>query len=93
MKLLRPLAGYTLYDHKTNDSIRRKIQITCILDKIDEYRLNWFLLCILPLLQFRLYIQVCEISTADCGTNDLEHIINSLKSEKRSQHAITMTAN
>jgi hypothetical protein len=28
MKLLRPLAGYTLYDHKTNDSIRRELQIT-----------------------------------------------------------------
>ena len=24
MKLLRPLAGYTLYDHKTNDYIRRE---------------------------------------------------------------------
>ena len=23
MKLLRPLAGYTLYDHKTDDYIRR----------------------------------------------------------------------
>jgi hypothetical protein len=43
MKLLRPLAGYTLYDHKANDSIRRELQITCILDKIDEYRLNWLL--------------------------------------------------
>jgi len=42
MKLLRPLAGYTLYDHKTNDYIRRKLQITGILDKIDEYRRNWF---------------------------------------------------
>jgi hypothetical protein len=30
MKLLRPLAGYTLYDHKANDSIRRELQITCI---------------------------------------------------------------
>jgi len=38
MKLLRPLAGYTLYDHKTNDYIRREIRITGILDKIDEYR-------------------------------------------------------
>jgi hypothetical protein len=28
MKLLRPLAGYTLYDHKTNDYIRRELQIT-----------------------------------------------------------------
>ena len=26
-----------------NDSIRRELQITCVLDKIDEYRLNWFL--------------------------------------------------
>ena len=42
MKLLRPLAGYTLYDHKTNDYIRREIQITGILDKIGEYRRNWF---------------------------------------------------
>jgi hypothetical protein len=43
MKLLRPLAGYALYDHKTNDTIRRELQTECILDKIDEYRRNWFL--------------------------------------------------
>jgi len=30
MKLLRPLAGYTLYDHKTNDYIRREPRITGI---------------------------------------------------------------
>jgi len=41
MKLLRPLAGYTLYDHKTNNFIRRELRITGILDKIDEYRWNW----------------------------------------------------
>jgi len=41
MKLLRPLAGYTLYDHKTSDYIRRELRITGILDKIDEYRRNW----------------------------------------------------
>ena len=41
MKLLRPLAGYTLYDHKTNDYIRRELRITGTLDKIDEYRRNW----------------------------------------------------
>ena len=40
MKLLRPLAGYTLYGHKTNDYIRRELRITGILDKIDEYRRN-----------------------------------------------------
>jgi hypothetical protein len=35
MKLiLRPLAGYALYDYKTNDSIRREQQTDCILDKI-----------------------------------------------------------
>jgi hypothetical protein len=43
MKILRPLAGYTLYDHKANDSIRHELQITCTLDRIDEYRLNWLL--------------------------------------------------
>ena len=40
MKLLRPQAGYTLYDHKTNDYIHSELQITGILDKIDEYRQN-----------------------------------------------------
>jgi hypothetical protein len=43
LKLLRTLAGYNLYDHKTNDSVRRKLQTECILDNIDEYRRNWFL--------------------------------------------------
>jgi len=44
MKLLRPLAGYTLYDHKTKDSVRRELQTECILDVIDEYnRRNWLL--------------------------------------------------
>jgi len=43
MKLLRPLAGYTLHDHKTNGFIRRELKITGLLDKIDEYRLNWHL--------------------------------------------------
>ena len=41
MKLLRPLAVYTLYDHKTNDYKRRELRITGVLDKIDEYRRNW----------------------------------------------------
>jgi hypothetical protein len=43
IKLLRPLAGHTINDHKTNDSIRRELQIEFILDKIDEYRRNWLL--------------------------------------------------
>jgi len=37
IKLLRPLAGYTFYDHKTNDSVRRELQTECILDKIDGF--------------------------------------------------------
>ena len=41
MKLLRPLAGYTLYGHKTNDYIRRELRITGILEKLDKYRRNW----------------------------------------------------
>jgi len=41
MKLLKPLTGYIIYDHKTNDYIRRELRITGILDKIDEYRRNW----------------------------------------------------
>jgi len=41
MKLLRPLAGYTLFDHKTNDYIHHELRITGILDRLDEYRRNW----------------------------------------------------
>ena len=41
MKLLRPMAGYTLYDHKTNDYICCELRITGVLDKIYEYRWNW----------------------------------------------------
>jgi len=43
MKSLRPLPGYTLYDHKTNDYIRCELRITGTLDKLDEYRPNWLL--------------------------------------------------
>ena len=35
MKLLRPLAGYTLYDHKTNDYMHCELQTTSILGKIN----------------------------------------------------------
>jgi len=41
MNLLRPLAGYTLYDHKTKEYICPKLRIIGILDKTDEYRRNW----------------------------------------------------
>jgi hypothetical protein len=43
VKLLTPLAGHTLNDHRTNDSIRHELQTECILDRIDVYRRNWLL--------------------------------------------------
>lgn len=42
MKLLRPVAGYTLLDHKRNEDIREEINITSVVDKIIEYRNNWY---------------------------------------------------
>ena len=36
MKLLRLLAGYNLHEHKTNNSKRKELRTTGILDKIDE---------------------------------------------------------
>jgi hypothetical protein len=36
MNLFIPLAGYNLYDHKTNDSVRRELQTERILDKTDK---------------------------------------------------------
>ena len=41
MKLLRPLAGYTFYDYKTKESIRRELQTDSILDQTNEYSRNW----------------------------------------------------
>ena len=43
MRLLRPLAGYTFYDHKKNNYIHKELRITSILDKIDEFRKKWLL--------------------------------------------------
>lgn len=42
MRFLRPLAGYTLLDHKRNEDIRGELQISSILEKIDSTRKNWF---------------------------------------------------
>ncbi|PSN40218.1 hypothetical protein C0J52_12053 [Blattella germanica] len=41
MKLLRPLAIYTLHVHKRNADIRTKLNMTPILDTIKNYRNNW----------------------------------------------------
>jgi hypothetical protein len=41
-EVIRPLAGYTLYDHLINDYICHKLRIIGIIGKIDEYRWNCF---------------------------------------------------
>lgn len=41
MKLLRPLAGYTLNDHKPNSEIRDLLGITGVVDIVDQYREKW----------------------------------------------------
>jgi hypothetical protein len=41
MKLLRPLAGYTLRDHKYNDDIRSELGVQSITEILDIYRTNW----------------------------------------------------
>ncbi|PSN46847.1 hypothetical protein C0J52_24203 [Blattella germanica] len=41
MKLLMPLAGYALYDHKRKADIRTKLNIISIMDTIKNYRNNW----------------------------------------------------
>ena len=38
IKLLIPLAGYTLYDHMTDEYIRTELGINNILDTIESYR-------------------------------------------------------
>ena len=40
VKLQRPLVGYTLYDHQSNDYIRPELRITGIVEKLHEYRRN-----------------------------------------------------
>jgi hypothetical protein len=41
MILLRPLAGYTLRDHKYNDDIHSKLGVQSITELLDIYRTNW----------------------------------------------------
>jgi len=44
MKYMRKTAGYTWIDHKTNTEIAKEINITPVLDKIEEHGRN---VCIL----------------------------------------------
>jgi hypothetical protein len=41
MKYMRITAGYMWTDHKTNTEIEKELNITTVLDKIQDYRRNW----------------------------------------------------
>ena len=42
MRFLRHVAGYTLHDHTRNTDIRQELNIMSTLDRIAQYRLNWW---------------------------------------------------
>ncbi|KAJ4432363.1 hypothetical protein ANN_20982 [Periplaneta americana] len=42
MRLLRPLAGFRLQDHKRNEDIRQELTIESITTIIEKYRNNWY---------------------------------------------------
>ncbi|KAJ4451110.1 hypothetical protein ANN_02550 [Periplaneta americana] len=41
MRLLRPIAGYSLLDHKRNEDIRQELNMPNIIETITEYRNKW----------------------------------------------------
>jgi hypothetical protein len=41
MKYTRTTAGYTLTDHKQNTQIAKELNMTPVLDKIQDYKKNW----------------------------------------------------
>jgi hypothetical protein len=41
MKYMRITATYTWTDHKTNTEIAKELNITQVLDKIQDYKRNW----------------------------------------------------
>jgi hypothetical protein len=42
MKYMRRTAGYTWIDYKTTTQIANELKITPILDKLLEYKRNWY---------------------------------------------------
>jgi len=40
MKYMRPTAGYTVTDNTTNTEIAKGLNVTPVLDKLQEYRRN-----------------------------------------------------
>jgi hypothetical protein len=41
MKYMRRTAGYIWTDHKTNTEVAKELNITPVLDKIQDYKRNW----------------------------------------------------
>ena len=41
-RFLRHIAGYTLHDHKRNMDIRQELNIISTINRIPQYRLNWW---------------------------------------------------
>jgi hypothetical protein len=41
MKYMRRTAGYTWADHKLNTEVAKELNITPVLDKIQNYKRNW----------------------------------------------------
>ena len=42
MRFLRHVAGYTLHDQTRNTDIQQELNIMSVLDRIAQYRLNWW---------------------------------------------------
>jgi DNA-binding CsgD family transcriptional regulator len=78
MKCMRTTAGYTWTDHKTNTEIAKELNITTVLDKIQEYRINRLqhvnrtscnrLLRIIKELQTKRQMEAGEIITETSGS-------------------------
>jgi hypothetical protein len=41
MKYMRRTSGYTWTDHETNTEIAKELNITSVLDKIQDYKRSW----------------------------------------------------
>jgi hypothetical protein len=74
MKLLRPLAGYTLRDHKYNDDIRSELGVQSITEILDIYRTNWHD----QLLRMEPHHVPLQVKNPGRGTDQLAQALRSL---------------
>ena len=81
---MRTTAGYTWTDHKTNTEIAEELNITTVLDKIQQYRINRLqnvnrtpynrLLRIIKELQTKRQMEAGEIITETFGSVRAERV-------------------